>query len=104
MKTPVTLEILFVLLGVVIAFVAANWVYTWKGDDVLHARLSNQGRHLDAYKLEVAHQYASIDHLKEVELRLAKAIDGLSLEVRELNGLLRNQRPTCAPANPGFAD
>ena len=104
MDMPVTLETLFVLLGVVIAFIAANWVYTWKGDNVLHSRVSNQGRNLDAYKLDVAHQYASIDHLKEVELRLVKAIDGLSSEVRELNGLLRDRRHICAPANPGYAD
>ena len=44
---------------------------------------------LNAYKLEVAKEYASVAHLKEVELRLAGGIEEIKEAVRDVARELR---------------
>jgi len=52
-----------------------------------HAELR---RELNEYKLQVQREYASVDHLKEVENRLVKAIDDLSTVVKDLANEIKN--------------
>jgi uncharacterized membrane-anchored protein YhcB (DUF1043 family) len=95
MDNPVTFAVLAWIIGVVLAFIASNWVFTYRSDQLLHRRISGHGRRLDDYKLEVAERYASVDHLKEVEGRLIDEIKGLRKDLKELtNAILihNNQR------------
>ena len=53
-------------------------------DDILHARISELAKDLVAYKLSATQQFASHDHLKEVEVRLTGAIDRLTNRIEQL--------------------
>lgn len=84
MNNPVTFAVMAWIIGAVLAFIAANWGFTFRSDQLLHRRISGQGRRLDDYRLEVADRYASVDHLKEVEGRLIDEIKGLREDLKEL--------------------
>jgi len=88
MSNPVIWEVFVWIIGPLLAFIAANWVHTYKADQKLHARISGQGRRLDDYRLEVSEKYASVVHLKEVEDRLIDAIKGLREDIKDLTGAL----------------
>ena len=58
----------------------------------LQQQITANARALDAYKLEVAKQYASITHLKEVEARLVVSIDRLTGRIDMLLGYLKEDK------------
>jgi len=58
----------------------------------LQQQITANARALDAYKLEVAKQYASITHLKEVEARLVVSIDRLTGRIDMLLGHLKEDK------------
>lgn len=92
MDSPVTFAVLAWIIGVVLTFIAANWVFTFRSDQLLHRRISGHGRRLDDYRLEVAERYASVDHLKEVETRLIDEIKGLRDDLKDLTGAILQLR------------
>lgn len=92
MDSPVTFAVLGWIIGIVLAFITANWAFTYRSDQLLHRRISGQGRRLDDYKLEVAERYASVDHLKEVETRLIDEIKGLRGDLKDLTGAILQLR------------
>ncbi len=57
-----------------IAIVTAIGGVWWR----LQQQLTANARALDAYRLEVAEKYASVEHLREVEARLVISIDRLT--------------------------
>ena len=79
-------------LGFVLSFISANWVFTYRGQQVLHQRVSNQGQRIDSFKLDVAEKYASVDHLREVEVRLIDEIKGLREDLKELTRAILKDR------------
>ncbi len=92
MDNPVTFAVLAWIIGVVLAFITANWAFTYRSDQLLHRRISGHGRRLDDYKLEVAERYSSVDHLKEVESRLIDEIKWLRKDLKELTSAILSQR------------
>lgn len=64
-----------------------------RAEDALHlaeTRLDTLTRDLTEHKLEVVRNYASVDHLKEVETRLADAINRLSSQLEKMPDKMTN--------------
>lgn len=56
--------------------------------------LGDLRRELNEYKLEVQREYASVGHLKEVETRLAQAIERLDSRLEAMPGQLAQELKT----------
>ncbi|HQF30758.1 MAG TPA: hypothetical protein PLJ34_04855 [Hyphomicrobiales bacterium] len=69
-------------IGAVVSVVAGVW---WRID----GRIKGVERALSEYKLQVAKEYASVDHLKDVEQRLVNAVRDVSSEIHLLRGDLQ---------------
>ncbi len=72
----ITLSDIWQALGILFAL-AGLW---WR----LQSQITANARTLDAYKLEVAEKYASVEHLREVEARLVISIDRLTERIDRL--------------------
>ena len=68
------------MVGVSLAFV----VLTYRANQILHSRVSERSRELDAYKLIVTKEFASVEHLQEVERRLVSEIKALTEAITAL--------------------
>lgn len=67
-------QTVFIVIGGAAFAVFAGWC-RW-----LTARIGEVEKELSGYKLEVSRQFASVDHLKEVEERLIKALGDLGVK------------------------
>ncbi len=84
MTGPITFE----FLGVVVLVVGTLFGFWWRID----ARFRAAEKELSAFKVSVAQQYASVDHLKEVEVRLTTAIDNLTSRIDRLIAIAEKAR------------
>lgn len=71
------------ILGMAATVIGGQWWYIHVSNTGLHSRVSNVGRRLDDYKVEVAKEYVSTSHLKDVEGRLNGSIEGLRIDMKD---------------------
>lgn len=98
MTGAVPWEFFYILVGTVVGAAGGALAIWWrierrieraetdseKRDELLHARISENAKDLTNYKLSATQQFASHDHLKEVEVRLTGAIDRLTNRIEQL--------------------
>jgi hypothetical protein len=77
---PLTIETLTTLIVGLIAIAGAIW-RMWS---VLDTKIALSVHNLAEFKLEVAKSYASMEHIKDVELRLVDAINKLADSVEQM--------------------
>ncbi|MFZ5674273.1 MAG: hypothetical protein ACOZAM_15030 [Pseudomonadota bacterium] len=87
MTGPITWDVTYAFIGFA-GGVLLIWFFIERrikeAEKELHARISRHADDLTAYKLWATQQFASHQHLKEVEVRLADAIGRLTNRVEQL--------------------
>jgi len=94
-----------------------GWVYRMRAglEEKLEARDEKRSRdrdqiwkgirsvqsNLEAYKLDVARQYASVDHLKDVEDRIVKALEKLADEMGHFSAVISRMQGQNDVVRPG---
>lgn len=94
MQGNITWEVVFLLVAVASGVLGIWWrierriekaeAESAKQYEQCHARISAAANSLSEYKLKATEQFASHEHLKEVEVRLTGAIDRLTNRIEQL--------------------
>lgn len=103
MTGPITWEVIYAFAGFVSGALLI-WLYfdhrIKVAEKELHARISRHADDLTAYKLAATQQFASHQHLKEVEVRLTGSIDRLTNRIEQLPTRLEEMVARLVDAKP----
>ena len=98
----ISTEILIATAGAMMALISGSFIFTWQvyrsrsgRDATIFTRIDeirnekdeeigNIIKQFHAYQLQVAKEYVSVEHLREVEQRLTVSIDTLTSAVKDL--------------------
>jgi hypothetical protein len=72
------------LLGIIVLVIGGLFWYQYQMGLNLHKRISDYGDRFSNYQLAAMDKFVSLTHLREVEDRLVRAVDGLRSDIRDL--------------------